>query len=324
MKTLNEDIKSGQFKRCYLLCGEDEFLKQSYRNRLMKAIAGDDTMNLSLFEEKDIDEDAVIDAADTMPFFAERRLIVIDGSGWFKGTPPERFTDHIESLPDTTCILFRERDIDKRSRLYKKVAKIGYICEMKHPTPGELSRWAAQYLAKSGKKITASTMDYFLICTGNDMENIRNELDKLISYTAERDVVERADVETVTTVAVTNRIFTMVEAITNRRTAEAMQLYEDLLALKEPPMRILFLIAKQFNQLLEVREMSSAGLDRNTMAAELKVPAFVAGKLEAQSKRYDRRVLQQKVRGCLELEEAVKTGSMPERLAVELLITGSV
>ena len=63
-----------------------------------------------------------------------------------------------------------------------------------------------------------------------------------------------------TTVQVTNKIFDMVNAIVTReRTRLAMDLYEDLLTLKEPPMRILFLIARQFNQLLLVKENDGKG-----------------------------------------------------------------
>jgi len=321
MKTLNADLKNGTFRRMYLLYGEEEFLKQSYKTRFRDNVTGGDTMNITSFEGKDIDEDAVIDAADTMPFFSERRLIIIEDSGWFKSAP-DKFVTYLDRMPETTCIVFSESDVDKRNRLYKKVKDTGYICELTHPSPSELSRWAAGILAKSGKKITASTMDLFLSYTGNDMENIRNELEKLISYLGDRDVVERSDVDTVTTVTVTNRIFDMVREITASRTKEALVLYEDLLTLKEPPMRILYLIAKQFNQLLEVKEMAASGSSRDDIAKEIRVPQFVAGKLMAQAKGFDRNALLSYVKKCVELEEAVKTGNIPERLAVELVITG--
>ena len=80
---------------------------------------------------------------------------------------------------------------------------------------------------------------------------------------------------TVCTVQVTNRIFDMVAAIVNRQTRKAMDLYEDLLTLKEPPMRILFLIARQFNQLLQVKELMAKGMDKGTIASKLKMQPFV-------------------------------------------------
>ena len=82
MQTLNQDIKDHTFKPVYLLFGEEAFLRNSYKKRLQEAIVGDDTMNLSRFEGKGTDADELIRLADTMPFFAERRLILVEDSGF--------------------------------------------------------------------------------------------------------------------------------------------------------------------------------------------------------------------------------------------------
>ena len=119
---------------------------------------------------------------------------------------------------------------------------------------------------------------------------------------------------------ITNKIFDMVAAITAGKTKRAMDLYEDLLTLREPPMRILFLIARQFNQLLLVRELQASGADRGTVASKLKVPPFVAGKLSSQAAAFTKEQLISYVQTCVDAEEAVKTGRMGDRLAVELLM----
>lgn len=320
MQTINEDIKSGQYKKVYLLYGEESFLKQSYKKKLKEAVAGDDTMNYNYFEGKGLDVNELISLSDTMPFFSDKRLIIIEDSGFFK-TSSEALADYLPMIPDTTCIVFVEDAVDKRNRLFKKVKELGHAAEMKRQDSAQLARWAGTILAQNGRKITGSTMNLFLERTGDDMENIRMELEKLISYTMGSDVVTTEDVEAVTTVQVTNKIFDMVNAIVTRKTRLAMDLYEDLLMLKEPPMRILFLIARQFNQLLLVKEMTAKGTDRGTIASKLKIPPFVAGKVSAQAGAFTREQILSYVKGCVEAEEAVKTGKMNDRMAVELLIT---
>ena len=320
MQTINEDIKSGQYKKVYLLYGEESFLKQSYKKKLKEAVAGDDTMNYNYFEGKGLDVNELISLSDTMPFFSDKRLIIIEDSGFFK-TSSEALADYLPMMPDTTCIVFVEDAVDKRNRLFKKVKELGHAAEMKRQDSAQLARWAGTILAQNGRKITGSTMNLFLERTGDDMENIRMELEKLISYTMGSDVVTTEDVEAVTTVQVTNKIFDMVNAIVTRKTRLAMDLYEDLLTLKEPPMRILFLIARQFNQLLLVKEMTAKGTDRGTIASKLKIPPFVAGKVSAQAGAFTREQILSYVKGCVEAEEAVKTGKMNDRMAVELLIT---
>ena len=320
MQTLNQDIKERTFKRVYLLFGDEPFLVNSYKKRLREAIAGDDTMNYNYFEGKGPDVKEIISLADTMPFFAERRLVLIDDSGFFKNSAPEELVNYIPEIPESTCMVFVESEPNKQNRLYKKVKDKGYAAELKKQDSDQLMRWAAGILAKDGKKITRQVMEYFMERTGDDMENIRMELEKLICYTMGREVITKEDVEAVGTVHVTNRIFEMVTAIVAGNTRKAMDLYEDLLTLKEPPMRILFLIAKQFNQILQVKELAGKGAQRSEIAAKVKVPPFVAGKLMAQARAFTKEQILSYVELCVESEEAVKTGRLTDRLAVELLI----
>ena len=320
MQNLTQDIKNHSFKPVYLLYGDEAFLKNSYKNQMRTAISGDDTMNYNYFEGKGLDLNELISLADTMPFFSEKRLIMVEDSGFFKGASDE-LVAYLPQMPDTTCIIFVESEVDKRSRMFKKVKEIGYAAEMARQDFAQLSRWAGGILAREGKKITGRTMELLLNMTGDDMENIRMELEKLISYTMGSEVVTAEDVKVITTVQITNKIFDMVAAITAGKTKRAMDLYEDLLTLREPPMRILFLIARQFNQLLLVRELQASGADRGTVASKLKVPPFVAGKLSSQAAAFTKEQLISYVQTCVDAEEAVKTGRMGDRLAVELLIS---
>ena len=89
MKMIENDINNNELKQTYLLYGEERYLIRQYKDKLKKAIMGDgDSMNLSEFEGKDIEQKEIIDIAETMPFFAERRLIVVENSGFFKSALP--------------------------------------------------------------------------------------------------------------------------------------------------------------------------------------------------------------------------------------------
>lgn len=319
MQTLNQDIKEKSFKKIYLLYGDEPFLVGSYKKKLREAITGGDTMNFNYFEGKNPDVREIISLADTMPFFADRRLILVDGSGFFKSAQ-EELAAYLPQMPDTTCLVFAESEVDKRNRLYKRVKELGYAAELNKQDAAQLMRWAAGILGRDGKKISRPVMEYFLERTGDDMENIRMELEKLVCYTMGRDVITKEDVDAVGTVHVTSRIFDMVAAIVAGNTKKAMELYEDLLTLKEPPMRILFLIARQFNQLLQIKELAALGKDKGAMASALKVPPFAVGKLTAQARAFTREQILSWVTLCVETETAVKTGRLSDRLAVELLI----
>ena len=224
MKTIDEDIKSGQFKKIYLLYGDEAYLKKQYKDKLKKALVQpDDTMNFTAYEGKDTNPKEVIDLSETLPFFADRRVILIENSGFFKGSC-EELAEYMPQVPDTTLFLFVEEEVDKRSKLYKAVKNAGKIVEFTTQTEELLTRWILTRLKKEGKSITGSVMQLFLSKTGTDMGNIDRELEKLICYCMDKDVIEAKDVEAVTTEQTTNKIFDMVNAIAEHNQKKALEL----------------------------------------------------------------------------------------------------
>lgn len=320
MQRIQNDIKQNTFQPVYLLYGEERYLKRQYTDRLRGALCPEgDQMNSHFYSGKDTPVGEIIDLAETMPFLAERRVIFIFDSGLFK-SGGEKLAEYLTEPSETTCFVFTESDVDKRSKLYKAVQSKGYVAEFTMQDEQTLKRWIAGTLGKEGKKITENTVQLFLQKTGTDMENIQMELEKLICYCMDREIVTSEDVEAICTNRISNHIFDMINAIADGRTRQALQLYYDLLALKEPPMRILFLIAKQCNQLLQVKEMRSRGYDSKAIAPKLGVPPFVAGKFITQAGRFKTSVLRAAVEQCVEAEEAVKSGRMNDMMSVEVLI----
>jgi DNA polymerase-3 subunit delta len=320
MQKLNEEIKSGQLKQVYLLCGEEAYLRSQYRDKLKNAmLGGGDAMNYHYFEGKDVSVGEVIDLAETLPFLAEHRVIVLENSNLFaKGG--EQLADYLSAPAETTYFLFVEQSADKRSRLYKAVTAKGRAVEFKTQDEAVLKRWILGFLKKENKNITEKDLNFFLDKTGTDMENIRAELEKLLCYCMDKDVISAQDIEEICTKQVNNQIFDMINAIAQKQQKTAMNLYYDLLTLKEPPMRILYLITRQFNMLLQVKELKNKGCDVNTIGEKVGLAGFIARKYVAQAAKFKETELRNAVKGCVEAEEAVKTGRMNDVLSVELLI----
>lgn len=320
MQRINNDIKQDTFKQIYLLYGEERYLKKQYTDRLRKAMCGEgDNMNTHFYEGKDVPVGEIIDLAETLPFLAPRRVIFISNSGLFK-SGGEKIAEYLAAPNETTFFVFTESEVDKRSKLYKTAQANGTVVEFAIQDENTLKRWIAGILNREGKKITESTVQLFLTKTGTDMENIQMELEKLICYCMDKEVITNEDVEAVCTNRIGNHIFDMINAIANKQTKQALDLYYDLLALKEPPMRILFLIARQCNMLLQVKEMKSRGYDNKTIGSKIGVPPFIAGKYVTQASHFKTGNLKAAVRQCVEAEEAVKTGRINDMMSVELLI----
>ena len=158
--------------------------------------------------------------------------------------------------------------------------------------------------------MSRAAYDLFISKTGTDMENIDKELEKLICYCLDKEVIEIADVEAITTEQIQNKIFDMVDAIASHNQIKALDLYYDLLALKEPAMRIMYLISRQFNIMLTVKDI----------AKKAGCPEWAVRKYQSQCRAYSMEQIKQAVRDGVEYEEAVKTGRMNDQMAVELFI----
>lgn len=319
MQRLNQDIKTGQLNHIYLLYGEEAYLRKQYRDRLKEAIIGEDSMNYHYYEGKDISVGEIIDRAETMPFFAERRLIILENSGLLK-SGGEQLAQYLQAPAETTYLVMVETEVDKRSKLYKTIQSKGCAVEFAIQDESTLKRWVLGMMKKENKRISESALNELLEKTGTDMENIRKETEKLFCYCMDKEVITEADIEEICTKRITNHIFDMVSAIADKKQKRALELYYELLALKEPPMRILFLIARQFNLLLQVKELRQKGYQNKAIGEKVGLPGFIAGKYVTQASRFESADIREALEACVAAEEDIKTGKMNDTMSVELLI----
>lgn len=319
MKSINEDIKNNSFKQVYLLYGQESYLKRIYKEKLRNALVEkDDTMNYNYYAGKGVPIPEIIDIGETLPFFADRRLIVIENSGLFKSA--NDFAEYVKELPETTYLLFVEEEVDKRNKLFKAVKDKGRVVEMARQDSKTLTTWVLSKLKAENKNITKAALELFLTKTGDDMEHIEKELEKLICYCMDKDSITPTEVEQVCTVTITNKIFDMISAIAEKKQEKALNLYYDLLSLKEPPMRILFLIVRQFNLLLQVKEMKRLGKDNGEIAKKTSLAPFLVGKYFSQAGHFQKEQLKMALQDCAKTEEAVKSGRLNDKIGVEMLI----
>ena len=226
----------------------------------------------------------------------------------------------MKHIPETTCIVFVESEVDKRSKLFKAVSSTGYAANLTMPGDKQLMLWLGGIVKRENKLIQEQTMQYFLQLVEHDMNGMRQEMEKLICYVGHRQVIEKADVDAVCCVFVENKVFDMISAVAEKNQKRAMQLYDDLVALKEPPMRILYLMIKQFNTLYEVRDLAVKGYPASAIAEKTAIRDFIVKRNISLGRHFEITALREAVAYGTELEEEIKTGRITDRLAVELMI----
>lgn len=320
MKTINQDIEKNEIKQFYLLFGAEDYLKRQYRDKLAKALVDtEDTMNYNYFEGNNFQLQAVLDIGETLPFFAEKRVLVLENSGLFKKTP-EEIEKRLEQFPDSTHVIFVEKEVDKRSRLYKWIGKHGYASEMNTPDEKMLITWVKGLCRAEGKQIEDSAIFYFVEHMGTDMLLLKNELEKLFCYRYDSERITVEDIRGVCVSQASDKMFEMLDAIGMHNQDKALLLYHDLLALREPAMRVLYMLTRHFHILMQMSALMSEGKDNKGMAAACGIPPFSVKKYAAQAGKYSYETLKSMVEKCQATDQGIKTGMVQDVVGVELLI----
>ena len=324
MQQLGQDIQNQTFKQVYLLFGEEAYLRIQYKNRLRKALLPeDDTMNYSYFEGKDVNVAEIIDLAETMPFFADRRVIFLENTDFVKSNN-DKLAEYITGeMPESTVIVLIEANVDKRTKLYKAITKVGRCVEFQVQTDATLKKWIGSKIKAEGKRVTERTLDVFLETVGTDMLNISTELEKLFSYTYGRDVIVEDDIKAVCSVILSNRIFDMIAQMGLKNQTKALEMYQDLLNMKESPFGILALIHRQFITMLQIADLRNNGMSKAIIATSMGMSPYIVGQYLPQIDCFTMKEMKRVIEGCAKVDFDVKSGNINPELGVELLIIES-
>lgn len=325
MRSVDNEISSGNFKRVYLIYGKEHYLLAQSRDRLIRALGVTDKsdMNFTRLDENSFSVETLISDADTLPFFADRRVILVSGSGYFKGNKKnrDRLVKYIPQIPDTTVIVFVESEVDKKSALYKAVSKNGTAEEYRLPTENQLQTWIVTRLNADGIRMKRDAWNEFYLRTGSSMDLMNAEYQKLSAYCLEKKTVDKADVEAICVNASETKVFAITDALAERNAARVFEIYDDMLRQNEPAPVIFTLIERQLMQLYKLKQMERDGVSTDKKMEECGVKSeWVLKKLSSYQKKFTGQELTHLLECASGYEEDYKRSRMKDTMAVEMLI----
>lgn len=338
---LLNSLKRGVVHPVYLFYGEEGYLREQAAGRLINFCreGGGSDFNIDLIDGETAGPGDIVASAETLPLFAAKRLVVVKNPPFFKAAkragreapaeteekPAARGeTVLLKYLKDPLCstiLVFNTGEpVDKRKRIFKAIKEAGKAVEFTYMKRNELARLLTQKADKAGRKFAGRALDELLDTVGPSLQKLSVEFDKLLNYTVQSGVINLDDVRRLCPPVLEDNIFTIVDAVGNRRCGEALSGIKDMLAAKEPPLRILAMITRQFRLLLQVHDLAGRGCPPREIASRLKIHPYVAQKLAAQCRNYSRESLICAFQSLLEVDVAVKTGRQEFYPAVEHFI----
>ncbi|MSP78845.1 MAG: DNA polymerase III subunit delta [Dehalococcoidia bacterium] len=331
----------------YLFVGKDTFSRKTALEAL-KASVGDPESrdaNTTVLASAGLTPGRLLTACQAMPFLAERRLVIVDGlleefnerergrgaqgaqmgQGRGRRTPRdpaewERLTEVLKALPPSTDLVFVEDSVTARNPLLNAVKAVATTRQFEPPPPEQLRKWLAEEAQKRGTPMTPNAQLLLVDMIGPDMWRLDNELEKLSLHATGRSITDQ-DVTAMVSSTREVSVFAAVDAIVERNAPLALRHVQSLLQANEEANHILFMLARQVRLLLLAQEMTCSHIPMQEMGQRLGlVQEFPLRKTLEQARRYPWSQLVRFHDLLLETDIAIKTGTLEEEVALEVLI----
>jgi len=324
----------------YLLHGEDGY-SRSLELAKMKAKLGDPTtvdLNTTVLDGRKATLDELIFACDTAPFLAEKRLVIVNDlavrfkdqrgrttteSDWDNAFL-QRLEEYLNQLPASTRLVFVERKaIKERNPLHRfaSVSEHGYVRKFTPPKGRALDHWITDRAREKGGRIETGAVNLLATFVGNDLRLLDQEIDKLLTYVGDGKLITQREVELLVTYVQEANIFHMVDALGKRDMRQAMKLLHKLLEDGQHPLYLVHMITRQFRILLQIKDLLAKGTSAADIRSLLGLHPFVVEKMIRQASNFSVGQLEAIFHRLLELDTAVKTGQMEDRLALNVFVT---
>jgi len=311
-----------QQRAVYLLMGEEDLLLEERLAQILDSLIPpqEREWNLDVLYADETPVQEIINRVDTLPFFGGRRVVLVKRLEALSAQEQERLAGYLEGGEPPSTLIMVAGTLDKRRRLYLVAKRVGEVVEFPRLTPRTLLPYVKRRVEREGKQISDAVAMTLITLVGNSLRDLASEIGKLVAYVGERRVITAKDIQDVCTRGHEVTIFQLVDAIGDRKLDRALGLLREVLQGGEPPLLVLYMIARQFRLILQARILLDRGLPATRLPAELGVPPFLSQRLAAQARRFSLREAQGAFNRLLQADMAIKSGAQLPDLAVELAV----
>lgn len=298
----------------YLLLGDDEERKARGVEKLRRGRA------VESFDASAASPQTVVSACNAFDLFGEGPFVVVRNLDAWNAAQKAVIVDYLQNATEDADLLLLGKKLGARERLLAAAKKGGEVHDFQQPTGRALAKWLVGHAKKIGLDLSEDVAEDLAGRVSGDKMRLVRETEKLALYVGD-GTATREDVDLLCPPDVQSNIFAFVDALAAGERGRALRLLEDLVGTGEPPLRLTFMVRRQFRLVARARALFERGVPQPEVAKDLKVPPFVARKLSEQSRKLDEGELERALATVLDLESGLKGGSdLRDGLQVELAV----
>lgn len=333
IEALEKKLKSGQLQSLYLLYGEELYLLESnlkrIRNLFGECVKG---INYIMIDEQNISE--IISDIETPSFGYEKKLIIARNTGLFKkegkrktgdnAKIKDKLADYIEEnikiINESVVLVFVEEEADSKSVIYKAIEKNGIVCKFDFQKPNQIEQRIKAICNAYKVNIDLQTMRYFIECCGTNMQDLINEIRKLIEYAGENGTIKKEDIDKLSIKKLESVIFDLTDDLGKKDITGALQVLQNLIYAKEPLAKILVTLYNHFKKLYITKMALNTNKD---LASSLNLKPnqmFLTTKYKVQSKYFKEKDLRNILQDLCDLDYNFKNGKIDLQVGMETVL----
>lgn len=318
---LKTDLKNRSLGRCYLICGEEDYLCRYYYGQLFRQLIDPMTedFNFHRLTSENFSVRLLTDSLEALPMMAEKSLVQLDGVDLFslKESEAEQLANILSDLPEYCCLVATGSDlqIDKRKKLWKTLEKVAVVAEFNYQDETELRPWIVRHFRASDKSISTDLCTYLLAQCGQSMTRLHAEIEKICAY-CPSDTVSRADIDAVVEPTVDAMAFQLTDALAERKFDRAMERLHAMFKLQSEPIYLVAAIGSQMRRLRAAKILNHP----QELAEVCGMASFAASKTMTQARRFSEKFCDRAVLLCEQTDYRLKMSYDDANRLVELLI----
>jgi DNA polymerase III subunit delta len=321
-RELERRLKRNELAPVVFLWGEESWLVDETIGQI-EAVALDPEardFNREVFYGDEAEAQAVVTAAQTLPWLGLQRLVLVRGADALPRSADPPLVAYCKQPSPSTCLIFTAQRAETSRPLFALLAKLPWAVRFRRLLPRELSAWIEQRIVASGCRITADAVAVLIETVGNDLRLLANEIDKLVTFVGSEPAIEVESLTSLTDDIREMSAFELARLLSMGDLAEALRAWGKFASSGEYPGLALGAILHHVRQLWRIKLAQHASASPERLARELNIPAFTVRRLSAQAAAIEPEQLRQWLEALLEADQTLKRSGLPPQSVFERLI----